>query len=80
MLSSGDAGYRGSAVDYPSEVPAITLHISEKIEGKWAFYRDIGLLSIHFLAKRFPPRLDFHLKQRIEYPVLVFVQLLRIEI
>ena len=33
---SGDAGYRGTAVGFTSEKPGMTLHISEKIEGKWA--------------------------------------------
>jgi putative transposase len=34
---SGDAGYRGSAVEFTSTKLGMTLHISEKIEGKWAF-------------------------------------------
>lgn len=33
---SGDAGYRGSAVEYTDKKLGMTLHISEKIEGKWA--------------------------------------------
>ena len=33
---SGDAGYRGTAVDFTSKELDMTLHISEKIEGKWA--------------------------------------------
>ena len=33
---SGDAGYRGTAVDFTSQKLGMTLHISEKIEGKWA--------------------------------------------
>ncbi len=33
---SGDAGYRGSAVEFTSTKLGMTLHISEKIEGKWA--------------------------------------------
>ena len=33
---SGDAGYRGTAVDFAAEVLNVLLHISEKIEGKWA--------------------------------------------
>ena len=33
---SGDAGYRGTAVDFTSQKLNMTLHISEKIEGKWA--------------------------------------------
>jgi len=33
---SGDAGYRGSAVEYADKKLGMTLHISEKIEGKWA--------------------------------------------
>ena len=33
---SGDAGYRGTAVEYTSSKLGMTLHISEKIEGKWA--------------------------------------------
>jgi putative transposase len=33
---SGDAGYRGSAVEFTSKKLGMTLHISEKIEGKWA--------------------------------------------
>ena len=33
---SGDAGYRGTAVDFASEELGRPLHISEKIEGKWA--------------------------------------------
>ncbi|SJM89735.1 transposase [Crenothrix polyspora] len=33
---SGDAGYRGTAVKFTSETLGMTLHISEKIEGKWA--------------------------------------------
>jgi len=33
---SGDAGYRGSAVEFTSTKLSMTLHISEKIEGKWA--------------------------------------------
>ena len=32
---SGDAGYRGTAVDFTSTKLGMTLHISEKIEGKW---------------------------------------------
>ena len=33
---SGDAGYRGTAVDFTSTKLRMTLPISEKIEGKWA--------------------------------------------
>lgn len=33
---SGDDGYRGTAVEYTHKELNITLHISEKIEGKWA--------------------------------------------
>jgi len=33
---SGDAGYRGTAVEFTSEKLGMTLHISEKIEEKWA--------------------------------------------
>lgn len=33
---SGDTGYRGSAVEFTSTKLGMTLHISEKIEGKWA--------------------------------------------
>ena len=33
---SGDAGYRGTAVDFAVSRPGLSLHISEKIEGKWA--------------------------------------------
>ena len=33
---SGDAGYRGTAVEYTDKELNMTLHISEKIEGKWA--------------------------------------------
>lgn len=33
---SGDAGYRGTAVSFASEKLNKPLHISEKIEGKWA--------------------------------------------
>jgi putative transposase len=33
---SGDAGYRGTAVEFTSEKLGMTLHFSEKIEGKWA--------------------------------------------
>jgi putative transposase len=33
---SGDAGYRGTAVEYACQELNLTLHISEKIEGKWA--------------------------------------------
>ena len=33
---SGDAGYRGTAVEFTSTKLGMTLHISEKIEGKWA--------------------------------------------
>ena len=33
---SGDAGYRGTAVDFTSTKLGMTLPISEKIEGKWA--------------------------------------------
>ena len=33
---SGDAGYRGTAVDFTSTKLGLTLPISEKIEGKWA--------------------------------------------
>jgi hypothetical protein len=33
---SGDAGYRGTAVEFTSKKLGMTLHISEKIEGKWA--------------------------------------------
>ena len=33
---SGDAGYRGSAVDFTAGTLGMTLHISEKIAGKWA--------------------------------------------
>ena len=33
---SGDAGYGGTAVEFTSTKLGMTLHISEKIEGKWA--------------------------------------------
>jgi putative transposase len=33
---SGDAGYRGTAVDFTSTKLMMTLHISQKIEGEWA--------------------------------------------
>ena len=33
---SGDAGYRGTAVEFTSTQLGMTLPISEKIEGKWA--------------------------------------------
>ena len=33
---SGDAGYRGTAVDFTSTKLGMILHISAKIEGKWA--------------------------------------------
>ena len=33
---SGDAGYRGTAVDFTAKELNVPLHISEKIEGKWA--------------------------------------------
>jgi putative transposase len=33
---SGDAGYRGTAVEFTSTKLGMTLHISEKIEGNWA--------------------------------------------
>lgn len=33
---SGDAGYRGTAVDYAKEKLNMTLHISEKIKGEFA--------------------------------------------
>lgn len=33
---SGDAGYRGTAVEFMSTKLGMILHISEKIEGKWA--------------------------------------------
>jgi putative transposase len=33
---SGDAGYRGTAVEFTSKKLDRSLHISEKIEGKWA--------------------------------------------
>lgn len=33
---SGDTGYRGTAVEYVDKELDMTLHISEKIEGKWA--------------------------------------------
>jgi putative transposase len=33
---SGDAGYRGTAVDFAANGLGRALHISEKIEGKWA--------------------------------------------
>ncbi len=33
---SGDAGYRGTAVEYAKNELGRPLHISEKIEGKWA--------------------------------------------
>lgn len=33
---SGDAGYRGTAVDFVVNGLGLVLHISEKIEGKWA--------------------------------------------
>lgn len=33
---SGDAGYRGTAVDFTVKELNVPLHISEKIEGKWA--------------------------------------------
>ena len=32
---SGDAGYRGTAVEFTSTKLGMTLHISEKIKGKW---------------------------------------------
>lgn len=36
QVFSGDAGYRGTAVQYTDKELNMTLHISEKIEGKWA--------------------------------------------
>jgi putative transposase len=33
---SGDAGYCGTSVNFTSETLGMTLHISKKIEGKWA--------------------------------------------
>jgi putative transposase len=33
---SGDAGYRGTAVEFTSNKLDMALHSSEKIEGKWA--------------------------------------------
>jgi putative transposase len=33
---SGDAGYRGTAVEFTSTKIGMIWHISEKIEGKWA--------------------------------------------
>jgi len=33
---SGDAGYRGTAAGFASAKLGMALHISEKIEGKWA--------------------------------------------
>jgi putative transposase len=33
---SGDVGYRDTAVDFAASGLGLALHISEKIEGKWA--------------------------------------------
>jgi putative transposase len=39
---SSDAGYRGIAVGFTSEKLGMTLHILEKIEGKWAVLPNDG--------------------------------------
>jgi putative transposase len=45
---SGDEGYRGTAVDFTSSKPGMTLHISEKIEGQWAVLPKRGVVERTF--------------------------------
>ena len=51
---SGDAGYRGTAVDYAKEKLNMTLHISEKIKGEFAVLpkRWVVERTFSWLAKR----------------------------
>ena len=45
---SGDAGYHGTAVDFTTKKLDMTLHISEKIEGKWAVLPKRGVVERTF--------------------------------